>query len=152
MQNLNTMRTILITLAIALLSPSIGVGQPTLEFSRVVLVSAEETVPVGKVWKVEAALGPATTTSQNTNSLSTTPTLPSSHIILVNGSTVSISSQGYLGSSITGTGNTSGTSLRLITVGKEFCTSLPFWLPENSTLEAGSNVNAISVIEFTVNP
>jgi hypothetical protein len=143
------MKTTYSFLLLALLGNGL-LAQPSLEFSQVRLITAEETVPTGKVWKVEAALGPATSTQQNSNTLSTTPTLPSSHIILVNGQTTSIAPFAYLGSSITGTGNTSGTSLRLVTVGKEFCTSFPFWLPEGATLEASTNVNAISVIEFTI--
>jgi len=143
------MKTTYSFLLLALLGNGL-LAQPSLEFSQVRLITAEETVPTGKVWKVEAALGPATSVQQNSSTLSTTPSLPSSHIILVNGSTVSVLAHGFLGNSVSAGGSTTTSNYRLVTVGKEFCTSFPFWLPEGATLEAGSNVNSISVIEFTI--
>ncbi len=139
-------------LFLTLLTTSVmGYGQSTLEFSQVKLVTTEETVPTGKVWKVTSVIGAATTTTQNTNSFATSPTMPSDHIILINGNSAAIISNIALNTSYSGAGSSSSSQFRIVTVGKETCTDLPIWLPAGATLAAGSNVSSISVIEFNVN-
>lgn len=98
----------------------------TLEFSQVILVSSLQTVPQDKVWKVSNIL----------------PTLNGngSCKIKVNGNDIvvafSLGSNGYVGSYLTNDHNYYN--------GLEGA----YWLPEGTTLEAFTNVQYISVIEF----
>ncbi|MCC6601283.1 MAG: hypothetical protein IT223_11510 [Crocinitomicaceae bacterium] len=126
-------------------------GQSTLAFNQVKLVSTVETVPTGKVWKVVSAIGASTSATQNSSSYSTSPSLPSDHIILINGNSAAIISSIGLSTSYSGAGSSSSSQFRIATAGKETCTELPIWLPADATLAAGSNVSLISVIEFDVN-
>lgn len=112
-----------------------------LQFERVVLIgSSADTVPLGRVWKVESVLSssqlapslPANNTSQDkTNVLQ----------IRVNNTLISVAAwlenvyASYRGHSAFGN-----------------VTSLPIWLPENTTLEISSNAAYISVLEFKVVP
>lgn len=99
----------------------------TLEFSQVLLVSSLDTVPQGKVWKV-------------TNIL---PTLDGNGTckISVNGNdiVVAFAKDGtqYVGNSNTVPHDYSYNGLQG-----------SYWLPEGTTLQAGTNVQYISVIEF----
>lgn len=101
----------------------------TLQFSNVILVTSGSpgTVPTGKVWKVMSAMGTRSTTSSS---------YPTSHTILVGGNTVNVASF---------TGGASGYSW-------EGPCNFPFWLPAGTTLSVSTNINTISVIEFTVVP
>lgn len=140
----------MVALVLALQTAS---AQAVLEFNQVKLVTTEETVPAGYVWKVESVLGNATTVASNMNSYTSTPSLPAAHTILINGNTIAVADQLALNAWYnTGGGNSASALERIITYSKETCTTLPIWLPATSTLAIGSNVSAISVIEFVVTP
>ena len=106
-------------------------AQGSLQFNKIKLVTTTETVPAGKVWKVESALGPAIGANCSNNPM---------HTLVVNSWTVNVGTSGNL-SYNNYCGGWQGIGI---------VTSLPIWLPENTTLAAGSNVNAVSVIEFNV--
>jgi hypothetical protein len=117
----------------------ISVSSQTLEFSQVKLVSTQETVPAGKVWKVEGVnyslVFPSTamTSSTSVTSSNTEATM------ILNGQSSTIlawrSRSGNFGSSN-------------LLWEKEW----PMWIPAGSTLEAGFGVLSFSVIEFTIAP
>jgi hypothetical protein len=117
----------------------ISVSSQTLEFSQVKLVSTQETVPAGKVWKVEGVnyslVFPSTamTSSTSVTSSNTEATM------ILNGQSSTIlawrSRSGNFGSSN-------------LLWEKEW----PMWIPAGSSLEAGFGVLNFSVIEFTVVP
>jgi len=109
-------------------------AQGTLQFNRVLLVSSSaETVPAGKVWKVT---GYTATTMYGSGSGTGTP---SSFTYFVNGSTRFF---GHAGRLFT----TYNSSTPASTVME------PLWLPAGTSLQAGSGVGEISVIEFNVIP
>ena len=108
-------------------------SQGNLEFSQVKLVgSTIETVPTGKVWKIESVLSNnnlrINTSSSSNQTFSTN--------ILINGTNVVIKS-------------TWGSSM---TTSAIETTDLPIWLPAGTTLQVGDNVFKISVIEFNTLP
>ncbi|MCC6601036.1 MAG: hypothetical protein IT223_10235 [Crocinitomicaceae bacterium] len=105
----------------------------TLQFSSVKIVSSVETVPSGKVWKLEAALGPAIMSNCSTAPM---------HTLKINGSDVNVGTSG----------NISFNSYCYGWSGIGIVTDFPIWLPANATLQAGSNVTGISVLEFDIVP
>jgi hypothetical protein len=108
-------------------------AQGNLEFNQVKLVgSTTETVPAGKIWKIESALS----SSSLSISTGTTSTQNVTTNIVINGTNVVVKSS--WGSSYA--------SSALET------TDLPIWLPAGTTLQAGNNVFRISVIEFNIVP
>jgi hypothetical protein len=107
-------------------------SQGNLQFNQVKLVGAQETVPVGKVWKIESVLNNATL-QINT---STTAEQNKATQILINGNGILIA---------TTWGNSYATS-------SVVSTQLPIWLPEGTNLAASTNVFRVSVIEFNVMP
>lgn len=104
-----------------------------LKFNQIKMVSTSETVPSGKVWKVEAAL--AGNGLHNGSS-----TIEVVKTITVNGNDVVIAGRSYATQS--SDGNQSYGNY----------TKFPFWLPAGATLAAGSGVFEISVMEFNVVP
>lgn len=136
-------------------------AQGTLQFSQVKLVTTSQTVPSGKVWKVESVLSSEVRyPSSNSNT-----TLPSnSRIVVVNGTNIAVREEfvnatglGFNGCCgggfwMNSTGNSiNSTTATLVQVSADN-TKLPFWLPAGTTLAAGTNVQYISVIEFDVIP
>ena len=118
-----------------------GLPSQSLSFSQAKLVSQTETVPSGRVWKVVNILPSARLTTTTFSSGGSTRDF----IITISGQTVyyiSAESRGNL----QGNGTTGITS---ITAG---IGDSPIWLPAGTTLEAGTNVHSISVLEFVVNP
>ena len=108
-------------------------AQGNLEFNQVKLVgTTNETVPAGKIWKIESALS----SSSLNISTGTTSTQNVTTNIVINGTNVVVKSS--WGSSYA--------SSALET------TDLPIWLPAGTTLQAGNNVFRISVIEFNIVP
>jgi hypothetical protein len=119
------MKTLLVWLAFAL--GGLAWGQ-TLQFSQVLLVSSNtQTVPAGKVWKVENILA--------------------SSSLVVNGGGIRNFNIQVDNTSVFVAGavdwNGSASANQLVQ---------PIWLPAGSTLAAGQNVFRVSVIEFTVLP
>jgi hypothetical protein len=114
-------------------------AQGNLQFNQVKLVSVAETVPVGKVWKVENILPSVrpTTTSWSNSTLDFT--------ILVNGQTVYYLSAESKGS-LYGNGQTGITSMAAGIGGS------PLWLPAGTSLAVGQNILSINVVEFNIIP
>ena len=124
------MKKIFLVLTIMAVTTFFAVAQNSMEFSRVLLVETLDSVPQGKIWKV-------------TNIL---PTLngPGSSEIQVNGNDIvvafTIGSSGGSPSAYGGINNDYHYN------GLQG----PYWLPEGTTLQAGTNVQYISVIEFNI--
>lgn len=112
----------------------------TLSFSQVKLVSTIQTVPQNKVWKVENILPSVRPTTTNFSGQSAVD-----FTLLVNGLTVF-----YL--STESRGNLQGNGTTGITAVSAGIGASPIWLPGGTTLAVGSNLHAISVIEFNVIP
>ncbi len=111
--------------------------QGNLQFNQVKLVSTLETVPAGKVWKVESAhynggaiYGLSKSSIHPLSSLTTFGLMA----YLINGSTIHIFG-GAFGSSST-----------------NFVSPFPFWLSAGTTLEVSNNMQYLSVIEFNIIP
>ena len=116
---------------IALSFSSLAFSQGNLQFNQVKLVSSQETVPVGKVWKVENLM------QSNVNS----------GVMLINPTRIFACSYNVNGKDCF-IGNTTASSTNISPNSGSF----PFWLPAGSTLEAGGNMHYLSVIEFNIVP
>ena len=127
-----------------LLFTNLALSQGNLQFNQVKLVSSQETVPAGKVWKVENAtynggapfcISSGTNTNcGNSNNLS--------YIAYVGIMSYNINSQvNYIINTFTNNGGASAGN-----TGPPF----PFWLPASSTLAAGTNMRYLSVLEFNI--
>jgi hypothetical protein len=139
--------SVAITVMVLAWSANMNVKAQSLTFSQVLLVeSSAQTVPPGKVWKVVSCMGDATT---SVNYTAGNVTFPPRHYIVMNGSNIAV----IANIEVSGTGMlySGGTYYKWWTM-METCTTMPIWLPESTTLAAGSNVTAISVIEFSVVP
>lgn len=134
-------------------------AQGNLQFSQVKLVTTQETVPAGKVWKVESAL------SGEERYPTSGSTLPSnSRFILVNGSSVCVHEE-HVATTGVGFNGCCGGGFWMNNVGMAVNsttpvlvqvtaqpTKLPLWLPLGSTLSIGTKVSSISVVEFNIIP
>lgn len=108
-------------------------AQGNLQFNQVKLVTTAQTVPAGKVWKVESCTyNGGAAFYVNNGAISTVYGLMS---IVVNGVIIPVSI--YVG------GNSSSFSN---------AHSFPMWLPAGSTIATGTNAAFVSVIEFNVVP
>jgi hypothetical protein len=112
-------------------------AQGNLQFNQVKLVSTIQTVPASKVWKVESV----SYSGGNSILIGTTSTygypihsFMSFKINGLNNHYPIVLHQTYGGT----------TSINLV--------NMPIWLPAGSTLEASTNVNFLSVIEFNIVP
>jgi hypothetical protein len=115
-----------------------------LQFNQVKLVSTVETVPVGKVWKVESA------------------SFAGGSVFCVGGppagATVYCGSQALQNYGIVGVmsfninGQTNYISNLTHSGISTQITPFPFWLPAGSTLAASTNMRYLSVIEFNIIP
>ncbi len=109
-------------------------SQGTLQFNRVLLVEqSDQTVPAGKVWKVESY------TASSTYGLHSGT--PQNHVILVNNQSRIVGMSAGFNTNYSGGTHGSG----------QF-SSFPMWLPAGTVLRASSNVSQLSVIEFNVIP
>jgi hypothetical protein len=128
------MKTLLVWLAFAL--GGLAWGQ-TLQFSQVLLVSSNtQTVPAGKVWKVENILASSSLVASGNQTVNFSITVDNTQVFVAGAnSQVNVYNQGIQ--------SMSSTSNQLVQ---------PIWLPAGSTLAAGQNVFRVSVIEFTVLP
>jgi len=128
------MKTLLVLLAFALGGLSWG---QTLQFSQVLLVSSNtQTVPAGKVWKVENILASSSLVASGNQTVNFSISVDNSQVFVAGAnSQVNVYNQGVQ--------SMSSTSNQLVR---------PIWLPAGSTLAAGQNVFRVSVIEFNVLP
>jgi len=125
-------------------------AQGNLQFSQVKLVSTQETVPVGKIWKLEN-YRPTVSLANDLNRLSNQATAggAKNFVILVNGTPV------YLQTTLTrevgrndGYWNQDGYA-----TSSDFkIFDAPIWFPAGTTLAASTNVGFIGVMEFNVIP
>lgn len=120
-----------------------ALAQGTLQFNTVRLITNSQSVPTGKVWKVESVLS---SSNLQPSFAGCGSIASSSQVISVGGSNVTVSTAMHVhGSGTCSTGQ--GQSLVHADV-----TRLPIWLPAGTSLAPGTNVSSISVLEFNVIP
>ena len=127
-----------------------GFSQGNLQFNQVKLVTTIETVPAGKVWKVENYL-PSSQLAIDLNRPSNQATAggTKNFIMLVN------SSQVFLQTTITrevGRDDAYWNHSGYTTASDYKIFDAPIWLPASTTLAASTNVLSLSVIEFNILP
>lgn len=107
-------------------------AQGNLQFNQVKLVTTAQTVPAGKVWKVESCTynGASTFVLNQVNQQ-----IYALMSIVVNGVVIPVSI--YVGGSSSSFSNAQ---------------TFPMWLPAGSTIATGTNAAFVSVIEFNVVP
>lgn len=134
-------------------------AQGNLQLNQVKLVTTVETVPVGKVWKVESAL-----TGEERYPTSGTTLASNSRFILVNGTSICVHEE-HVATTGVGFNGCCGGGFWMSNVGMAVNsttpvlvqvtaqpTKLPLWLPAGTTLAAGTKVSSISVLEFNMIP
>ncbi|MCF8269124.1 MAG: hypothetical protein K9I25_04075 [Crocinitomicaceae bacterium] len=140
-----------IFIVIVFISLSVFVNaQGNLQFNQVKLVTTSETVPAGKVWKLENYLP----SSQLAIDLNRQPNQASAggtknFIVLVNGAQV------FLQTTITrevGRNDGYWSQDGYATAADYRIFDAPIWLPAGTTLAASTNVMSLSVVEFNVLP
>jgi hypothetical protein len=117
-------------------------AQGNLQFNQVKLVTALETVPAGKVWKIESVIyniAEGSTTYQTGNYGNCNTNDYNSAAIIVAGTPTKV------GQGTSPLGYSSGSYVHSYTI-------LPIWLPAGTTLSGGICLNKISVIEFNITP
>ena len=117
-------------------------AQGNLQFNQVKLVTALETVPAGKVWKIESVIyniAEGSTTYQTGNYGNCNTNDNNSAAIVVAGTPTKV------GQGTSPLGYSSGSYVHSYTI-------LPIWLPAGTTLSGGICLNKISVIEFNIIP
>ncbi len=117
-----------------LLFSTLGFSQGNLQFNQVKLVSAIETVPAGKVWKVTNFLP---TPNGNYQSISQ-PGL-AEYLININGVAVNLGRRAFLNNNY---------SFQMAEVRH----SGDIWLAAGTTLSVFQNIAHLSVIEFNIVP
>lgn len=128
----------LFALILALLS-SVGFGQYNLQLNQVVLVSNTlQTVPAGKVWKVESYMQAGIAAPDMIEVGGSCAYSDRHHPMIVNGQTY------FLINGSPGHGS-SGTFLAASNI-------LPMWLPAGATLRTACSKDVISVIEYNLVP
>ena len=127
-----------------------NIAQGNLQFSQVKLVSATETVPVGKVWKLQNFLPNVSLFTDITrNQQNPTSGGIRNFIILVNGISI------YLQTTVTrevGRSDSYWSQDGYATAASSSILNEPIWLSSGTTLSASTNVQFVSVIEFNVIP
>lgn len=125
-----------------------AMAQGNLQFNQIRLISASETVPTGKVWKVESVVYSIAATGSgvtlNSNNTVCTDDSYRSRAVVINGITTKVQ---RTGGDIGGVNWSSGVRDYI-----SYTTMLPLWLPEGATLSGGPCNNTLSVIEFNVVP
>lgn len=134
MKNLLIIAIVSLTFAVTLRA------QGNLQFNQVKLIGSVETVPDGKVWKINGIMPSGRMTVVNQNGSSSL-----NHVITVNGTTVYYATADATGS-LFGNGQTGFTAV------SANISASTLWLPATTTLAAGTGVYRISVTEFDVIP
>ena len=125
-----------------LILSTLASAQGNLQFNQVKLVTSLETVPVGKVWKIESVIYniPFTASGyQSTNGGCNSPNYYESTAIEIAGTPTKVG-QG-----------TQPASYSNLTYTHSY-TMLPLWIPAGTTLSGGTCLNKVSVIEFNIIP
>ena len=114
-------------------------GQFNLQLNQVLLVNNSiQTVPVGKVWKVESYMQAGIAAPDMIETGGTCALIDRHHPMIVNGQSY------YLINGSPGHGS-SGTFLAASNI-------LPMWLPAGATLRTACSKDVISVIEYNLVP
>ena len=124
-----------------ILLSNLACAQGNLQFNQVKLVTSTETVPVGKVWKIESVIYNIAATAsgyQASNGSCNSSTYESTSIEIAGIPT-------KVGQ---GTQAASYSNLQYT----HSYTILPLWIPAGTTLSGGTCLNKISVIEFNIIP
>ena len=116
-------------------------AQGNLQFNQVKLVTSIETVPLGKVWKIESVIYniAATASGYQASNGSCNSTSYESTSIEIAGVPTKVGQ---------GTQAASYSNLQYT----HSYTILPLWIPAGTTLSGGTCLNKISVIEFNIIP
>lgn len=125
-------------------------AQGNLQFSQVKLVSTQETVPAGKIWKLENYL-PTVSLANDLNRLPNQATAGGTRnfVILVNSVPI------YLQTNISrevGRDDAYWNQQGYAAVSDFKIFDAPIWFPAGTTLAASTNVGFISVMEFNIVP
>ena len=127
-----------------------NIAQGNLQFSQVKLVSTSETVPAGKVWKLQNFLPNVSLFTDITrNQQNPTSGGIRNFIILVNGISI------YLQTTVTrevGRSDSYWSQDGYATAASSSILNEPIWLSSGTTLAASTNVQFVSIIEFNVVP
>lgn len=135
------MKTLFFILFAVLVSTCLMAGN--LEFNQIKLVTAQETVPAGKVWKVVSVIYdvpanlPTLATSTSTSNCNYDKY--QSYAVVVDGVPTKVGTGGQPNA------YSSASYFQSFTM-------LPLWLPAGATLNGGPCNNKVSVIEFNVVP
>jgi hypothetical protein len=133
------MKNLLLIITCALSSSLFGQGN--LQFNQVKLVSAVQTVPTGKVWKIESII-------YNTQIVTATA-WPDSY----NGTTTNVEAANILLNGVSITTRKSSSSAAYQNANSlVWETKLPIWLPAGTTLASSTGVYSLSIIEFNIIP
>lgn len=105
-------------------------AQSNLQYSQAKLISTNDTVPVGKVWKVEGVIYSSQIGSTGNYNYNLTDN------ILINGSTVAFRRVSWY---------SNGVSVNLSVLWEQ---KFPLWFPAGTTLAPSTGVLYINVVEF----
>ncbi len=135
------MKTILVFSFLLIAAVTNLYAQGNLQFNQVKLVTTAQTVPAGKVWKIESVIYniPEDQSSYQLNTGGCSITNYRSTSIVVDGTPTKV-----------GQGTTTAAYSNLAYT--HSYTPLPIWLPEGTTLSGGTCLNKVSVIEFNIVP
>ena len=131
----------LIIVVLSLFSLVSIMAQGNLQFNQVKLVSALETVPAGKVWKIESVIYniPQTASGYQSTNGGCSYVYYESTAIEIAGIPTKVG-QGTQPAAYSNLAYTHS------------YTMLPVWIPAGTTLSGGTCLNKISVIEFNIVP
>jgi hypothetical protein len=148
MKNLRSAILINIIVVFCLQFISFIVKSQNLQFSQVKLINTLETVPAGKVWKIEGFM--------YNQSIPLTPVVQGNGYapqvynqdekIIINNLVHDVRSTRFIGIGWMGGSYSTGPALY------NWEQKLPIWLPAGSTLDISTGVAYINVIEFTIIP
>ncbi len=132
-------------IALLLLIQTVSKAQGDLQFNKVKLISTQDTVPNGKIWKVESFIF-----SQ------TIPNCPSSstnqdETIKINGQNISVRSSRFMSGFSWGSGPY-GWSTAPVSEFNIWEQKLPIWLPSGNIISAEAGVLYISALEYNIIP
>jgi hypothetical protein len=130
-----------ILLSTFIILSTLASAQGNLQFNQVKLVTSIETVPLGKVWKIESVIYniAATASGYQASNGSCNSTSYESTSIEIAGVPTKVGQ---------GTQAASYSNLQYT----HSYTILPLWIPAGTTLSGGTCLNKISVIEFNIIP
>lgn len=125
---------------------SIELNAQNLQFGKSKLIDTKtDTVPAGKVWKVESFMYSKSISDCPTNTIPVNIT----DSIIVNGNKMSVRAQRFVGTIVNYYVNATAASSPEYIIWEQ---KTPMWLPAGTTLAAGRGVLYINVLEFKESP